>query len=674
MKLFSLKRALSIPSVVASVLALLLSTSLLASSVVVKSIEGQISPPPSSSKLSKKSLSSAVARRAIEAHLPSAGSSISLIQTSAVSQPNIGTVFKYTRQFHDIPILNDWAMVRLSPQNQVNAVRYNLTTPTTKLKAASQLWTLDEQTALNEVRESSSLKLQESTVKRAWFKRDNALLPAYTVTAGEMVIGQPAAFSVVISATDAELLAKYPLSSNLTAYTYNIYADGDALLPHQTPYGDVSPHPTGEPNASPPSDFVTQSEFTILDLATTSNDPWLPDGASETIGNNADVFFNFTRGTDGVFDFFGDGYGPQYRVRGDAFDLDFRAPITNQKLNFTYSPANYLTDYNQPFDSTTNPSAAQLEAINAQQVQAFYLANLMHDVFYDAGFTEAAGNAQASNYGRGGVEGDPLIVHINSFTFITTPEDGTSPVIHLGRSRGGSTAFDNTIFAHEWTHYMYRRLVNTNVAIQDNQSQALNEGWADVVGVLMSMKPSHVAGVNSPGFSSSYALGSYFKQDQVSADFPNSFFYGIRRYPYSDDNPLTFGHIAHKEPLPTLPEGTVYSNYSDRAVQNSQIHTVGEIWADAVLGCFREVLLLQPNDTFETKRSLLASYVVGAMANTPPNPTFIEARSALLSVIKQTSTVHFDACVERFAMKGMGSAIITPPRTSKAFFEAQESF
>ncbi|MDG1904538.1 MAG: hypothetical protein P8I38_02835 [Arenicella sp.] len=110
-----------------------MSSSLLANTVSVKSIEGHITPPHS--KQLEKGVSSISALRAIEAHLPSALSSISLHQASAVSQPKIGTVYKYARRLHDIPILNDWAVMRQYPENQISSIRYQLTEPTKKLSS-----------------------------------------------------------------------------------------------------------------------------------------------------------------------------------------------------------------------------------------------------------------------------------------------------------------------------------------------------------------------------------------------------------------------------------------------------------------------------------------------------------------------------------------------------------
>jgi len=614
--------------------------------------------------------SEVLAQSVLRSH--AAKSSVTGLRESSSAELTNGTrVIKYAHQFQGLPIANDWVMLVLSKHNTVEHVRYHLSQPDATVANVDRYWQLSSSEALNRVSDGDKYHFQTDTLSRTWFEVDQELLPAYAVSADKFDFGVPALFKLVVSAIDGSVLAVYPLSHDMNAYTYRVYADAEPELPFQNPYGDTSPHPTNTPGGAPPASFVSQTDFTISELSSTSNDPWLADDATETVGNNVDVFFNFTRGTDGVFDFFGDGYGPQYRVRGDAFDQDFRAPITSDELLFTYEPSDYLSDYHQPLQSASDPTPDQVKAINAKTVQAFYMANLMRDLFYDAGFTEAAGNAQSSNFARGGVENDPLIVHINSFTFVSTPEDGVSPVIHLGRSRGGDTSFDTTVFAHEWAHYMFRRLVNPVSPLLDNQARAINEGWADVVGLLMSLKPMQLENDTSKGFSSSYAMGSYFTQDRTSATFPDPFFYGIRRYPYGQMNPFLFRHIAHKEPLPA---GFTYSDYIFRGTQNSQIHTAGEIWANTVWDCFQNILLSRIGNSFASKRDLLASYVVGGMASTPPNPTYLEARNGLLAAIKSSSSADYASCRSSFASKGMGSAAVSPPRTSKTFARVVESF
>jgi len=608
-----------------------------------------------------------------------------LVESSKIVLHSGATVYKYAHHYQGRPILGDWAMATVAKGGWLDGLQYKLSKPErTELQARFKrevspsskaqehaVWEMPESSVLRNV-QALGLKALDTSVRQVWFRQAQTLIPAYSMTAGEVLDGQPVLYTLLLNAESGQVLQKAQASAHLSEYKYRIYADGTPLQPFQNPYGYTSPSVLPEPGDPRPSTFIAQQDFNITELSNIVDDPWLPDAAVETVGNNADVFFNFTRSPEGVFDFFGDGYGPQYRARGDEFDQDFRAPVSNQnELLFDYDAANYDTGYSQPSDSERDPDADQIELINAQTVQAFYLANFLHDLFYDAGFTESAGNAQASNFGRGGIEGDPLIIHINSFTFISTPFDGESPVIHLGRSSGGSTALDISVFAHEWTHYMHRRLVNPTLLITNNQSRALNEGWADVVGVLMGMKAQDFVGAQSAGFQSTYATGDYFRQDFVREGFLNPFFYGIRRYPYGPVNPFTFDHIAHKAPLPT---GFDFSIYLGRGTQNSQIHTAGEVWADTVLACFRDVIASSGSSSFTDIRQQLANYIVGAMAMTPQNPTFLEARDALLKVMRADSVTNFNQCRVRFANKGMGSGAVSPPRESKEFTERLASF
>ena len=72
----------------------------------------------------------------------------------------------------------------------------------------------------------------------------------------------------------------------------------------------------------------------------------------------------------------------------------------------------------------------------------FYVNNWLHDWWYDSGFDEAAGNAQADNLGRGGEGGeggDPIKAEgqdgalegsLNNAN-MSTPLDGGSPVMQM---------------------------------------------------------------------------------------------------------------------------------------------------------------------------------------------------------------------------------------------------
>lgn len=50
--------------------------------------------------------------------------------------------------------------------------------------------------------------------------------------------------------------------------------------------------------------------------------------------------------------------------------------------------------------------------LDAARVNAFYVANTVHDFFYRYGFTEVAFNFQQYNFNRGGKEGDRVLISV----------------------------------------------------------------------------------------------------------------------------------------------------------------------------------------------------------------------------------------------------------------------
>lgn len=84
-----------------------------------------------------------------------------------------------------------------------------------------------------------------------------------------------------------------------------------------------------------------------------------------------------------------------------------------------------------PIDFTRN----MYESHEASTTNLFYMNNLMHDVWYQYGFTEAAGNFQQNNYGNGGIGNDQVyafsqtgeaIGYMNNAMF-GTPNEGGNP-------------------------------------------------------------------------------------------------------------------------------------------------------------------------------------------------------------------------------------------------------
>src|SRR6185436_4585554 len=110
-----------------------------------------------------------------------------------------------------------------------------------------------------------------------------------------------------------------------------------------------------------------------------------------------------------------------------------------------------------PIDLDQGPEGYSSAAV----VQLFYWCNWMHDQLYDLGFTEAAGNFQADNFGRGGVDNDSLQADAQDASGfdnanMDTPPDGLPPRMQIyvftGPAPDRDADFDAEVILHEYTH------------------------------------------------------------------------------------------------------------------------------------------------------------------------------------------------------------------------------
>lgn len=241
--------------------------------------------------------------------------------------------------------------------------------------------------------------------KQVLFPMPDGLVPAYyvEVNAGPAANPDASYTAYVIDARDGSLLLKHSLVQS-EEFTYRVWADPTSKLPYDGPQGTEStPHPTGLPDGyqaplNIPSNLVTLQNFPF-----SKDDPWLPANATTTTGNNVDAYADLGGG---------DGFQPGFDLRAPLSDVAGRG--------FDYT-----------FDLTRSPAANETQRL-AAVVNLFYITNFLHDWFYDAGFDEASGNAQMSNYGRGGLEGDSLRVEAQDSggrnnANMATPADGARP-------------------------------------------------------------------------------------------------------------------------------------------------------------------------------------------------------------------------------------------------------
>ena len=213
-------------------------------------------------------------------------------------------------------------------------------------------------------------------------------------------------YSYVISENDNRILFRKDLTEeDAPPFTYRVWADPSGMhRPLNGPQGFAGePHPTGTNDGYQPP-FTSPELITLVSGPISTHDPWLADGAMQTAGNNVDAYVDLA---------------PPDGLTGN----DFRASTTSPNT----------------FDYTFDVNAAPASSRDQQQAaitQLFYDVNFFHDWYYDSGFTEAAGNGQGDNYGRGGVGGDPVRAEAQDFSGrnnanMSTPPDGIKPRMQM---------------------------------------------------------------------------------------------------------------------------------------------------------------------------------------------------------------------------------------------------
>jgi hypothetical protein len=176
--------------------------------------------------------------------------------------------------------------------------------------------------------------------------------------------------------------------------------------------------------------------------------------------------------------------------------------------------------------------------------------------------------------------------------------------------------------------------------------------------------------VGNEQFQAPYAIGQYASSAQLT-DYP----LGIRRYPYSTDfskNPLTFKYISDGV---ALPAGIPVAPGTDMTgTVNSEVHNSGEVWALMLWEAYAALLNDNGRLTFREAQSRMLDYLVAALKTTPPDPTFLEARDALLAVASLRDAADYRVFWQAFAKRGAGKNAKAPERTSDTHADVVEDF
>lgn len=253
---------------------------------------------------------------------------------------------------------------------------------------------------------TGSVEVPLATAKRAWLRRGGGLTAGWIVEA--YVGSRSSTHSDLIRALvdgDGRILERTSLVADV-AFQYRVFANDLDRSPLDGPIADVSPHPTGVPDGSFPA-FVDATMVSVDGLnhpaGSSLPDPWLIAGRTETLGNNVEAYADLN--------------APSGLTFGD-----FRATTTSTGV------------FDRAYDTAADPLASQTQQM-ASITSLFYVINWLHDFWYDAGFTEAAGNAQDANYGRGGEDRDAILAEAQDNALggsrnnanMATPSDGLPP-------------------------------------------------------------------------------------------------------------------------------------------------------------------------------------------------------------------------------------------------------
>ena len=240
--------------------------------------------------------------------------------------------------------------------------------------------------------------------KQVWYYNAGKLTAGwYVEVSGRSVdLVDDYSYGYVISAADGSVLFRKSLAEE-AAYSYQVYADASSnFQPFDGPIGNgTAPYAGAGVDTDLPRTPATTNLVTLANGPISTNDPWLPDGASETVGNNVDAYLDIVAE---------DGLTPA--------TADRRATVNGAStFSFPYAP-----DTDPATDTQRSHAITHL----------FYVNNWLHDFWYDNGYDEAAGNSQASNFGRGGAEGDVMLVEAQDYSARNnanqrTPADGGSP-------------------------------------------------------------------------------------------------------------------------------------------------------------------------------------------------------------------------------------------------------
>jgi extracellular elastinolytic metalloproteinase len=319
----------------------------------------------------------------------------------------------------------------------------------------------------------------------------------------------------------------------------------------------------------------------------------------------------------------------QENHQGSEIDMDTNRAYGGEELVFDY-----------PLDLNSKKVE---DYFGAAATNVFVLTNKLHDVYYKFGFNEQFGNFQVNNFGKGGAGNDPVKVLIqdrsgtNNANF-ATPVDGYSPKMRLypftSKTPERDSSFVNQIIIHEYSHGVTQRLTggpDKTSCLSSDESNALSEGWSDFFAIAMELTKTSKR--NDAHNMFEWLYGTYARSKPICSDMAV--------------NDLTYSSLTYS------------------STGQLECHQGGEVWVNAlneVLWNFIELKGISEDVSKSEINSksegnvLAIQIVIDAVKIQPCNPTFLEARDAIVLAQKQRFNDKNLHCAiwKGFAKRGMG--------------------
>ena len=482
--------------------------------------------------------------------------------------------------------------------------------------------------------------------------------PAETSPAGPRGVLHPEHPLATVRGT-GDLLRRYPFTVDPTGRprgVANAPLNGAGSSP-VTPHGGDPVNATIQQVLLPLPDDVTPLRSNALPLSTSPQSPegWFIRQGTDllTIGNNVDAKDDQSGDNEGSIGFRGNG-GTSGNFTG---------------LLFAYNN-NYGS--NGPYADAAARNAGAAPDLGAATLSLFYLSNWYHDFLYHLGFTEAAGNFQADNFGRGGLGGDSLFADAQDGSGTDnanfgTPADGSNPRMQMflftGPERDGD--FDGDVIIHEYTHGLSNRLVGGPANVDClgtplvGESGSMGEGWGDWYAATIYDEPvvgEYATAVSDPGI-------RRFSMDRGPVDFTYGFlctgppsnpslvpcevhdggeFWSLTLWEMRESMINRF----HNRAFPGNLFPTSTGDFPDGNIRNAQGRTFDGSGNIAQID----------HGAIENASFAALFRVTDGMKFAPCNPTMLDMRDAILAADRAAGSEFVDLIWRAFANRGLGEA------------------